>query len=205
MANPNYRVVLAAVALCMLPACKSQRKVTWEKGSGGDRLTERFVGQSVERWDSGEQHEMDRKRTSPEKVFGGKHENAAFGRDGKYGAKKFGGTRNYAGKKGYNPDSYQFVRDREMAREAAAGAGKKYGDGGQKANDGRKKWFGRDKSVASETAYGSDKSVERSPFGTAQKAQGEKRESSIEILNPRGTNSSPKELSIGEVKKMLTR
>lgn len=204
MAIPHYRVALAAVALCMLPACKTQRTETWEKGSGGDRLTERFVGQSVDRWENREQHSMDRKRTSPEEVFGGKHDNQDFGR-GEYGKKKFGGTRNYAGKTGYNPNSYQFVRDREMAGEAAAAAGKQYGGGGQKANDGRKRWFGRDKSVAGETAYGSDKSYGSSPFSTAQNAQGENRESSIEILNPGGTDSVPKELSIGEVKKMLQR
>jgi len=202
MPNPFYHIV--AVALCLLPACKTERSVRWEKGESSDRLSERFVGQSVDRWEDGQQHEMDRKRTSPGKVFGRKHGNEQFG-DRQFGTKKFGGNRAFSGNRKYDPDTYHFVRAREMAREEAASAGKPYRAAGQTAPEGGQRWFGRDKSVAKKAAYGSDKVVEHSGYRAAQDAQGDSRQSNVDILNPRGSGSEPKELSIDEVKKMLKR
>lgn len=192
------------VAICSLSACESQRTVKWKKGESSDRFTERFVGQSVDRWEDGQQHEMDRKRTSPAKIFGGKHGNEQFG-GREFSTKKFGDKRKFSGQKKYAPDTYQFVRDREVAREAAASAGKVYGDAGEAANEGGKRWFGRDKSIVKKAAYGGDKTVERRSYRAAQAAQGANRESRADILNPRGSGSEPKELSIGEVKDMLRR
>ena len=72
MPNPARALLLTLAALALLPACKTVRTERWESGSG-DKLSEKFVGQSMDRWNSGEQHEMDRKRVRTEDVFGGDH------------------------------------------------------------------------------------------------------------------------------------
>ncbi len=209
MSNPRYGLAAAAVVSCALSAClagcKTQRTVTWERGGAPDKLTERFVGQSMEKWNDGERHAMDRQRTSPERIFGGKRDNSQFGGED-YGTKKFRGSgEKFSGNKRYEPDTYQFVRDRELAREAAAAAGKQYGDAGAEAPESRRGWFGRDKSVATKSAYGSDKKVASTPLAEAERAQELNRERGLDIVNPSGSEYAPKELSIDEVRKILGR
>ena len=173
-----------------------------------DPLSQRFIGQSVDRWNKGEQHSMDRQRIDTKDLFGGTRGNDQFGKK-EYGKKKFG-RKAFATNKEYQSPDYQFIRDREMAREEAAVASERFHGAEQTANEGRKRWFGRKKDVSRDTAYEAGRiaddggrSIDREGYRDAAASQDLNRKKDLDIVNPAGSEAAPKVMSIQDIKQLI--
>ena len=78
-------------------SCKTVREVKSIESKGiSDPLSDRFIGSSVSKYESGVIHSMDTKRTTTKKIFGGNQQNSFFA--GRYNKKSFnsGKTNNYS-------------------------------------------------------------------------------------------------------------
>ncbi len=152
---------------------------------------------------------MDRQRIDTKDLFGGTRGNDQFGKK-EYGRKKFG-RKAFAGNKEYRSPDYQFIRDREVAREEAAAAGERFYGAEETANEGRRKWFGREKVVSGNAAYEAGRaandrggeSIYREGYRDAEASQDLNRRKDLDIVNPRGSEAAPKSMSIQDVKHLL--
>ena len=209
MRIPSHLAAAAlALAVALLPACEALKpvsrvtKVESISASRSDPLSKRFVGQSLDKWEDGEQHSMDRQRIDTTDLFGGSRSNQQFGGDA-YRKKRFNGNKRFTGNKDYKPEGYQFVKDREMARKEAIAASQTFGERDKRANEGRKSWFGRDKAVTPERANAEGKSFETRVLPGTTGAQRAHNETELDIHRPQGRDG--KGLSFDDLKEALGR
>ena len=212
--NPRAAAAAAVAAVCLLPSCETVRTVKSVESRGinqSDPLAERFVGQSVERWNNGEQHSMDRQRIDTGDLWGGDRGNNQFG-GREYGRKEFG--RKMFGKtEQYKSPQYHFIEEREVAHEEAAAASSGYYAGDREAGEGKRRWFWQKKGVSREAAYEAERlapeaggrPVDRPGLREAEASQEQNRDSDLNIVNPAGHRAAPPEMSIQDVKTMLGR
>lgn len=136
------------------------------------------------------------------------------GADGIFGGKDVGKksfrkkefqSKSYAGNEKFDANSYHFIKQREMSREAAAAADKSYLDGKRQAGDGSKRWFGSDKNVAREGFAQSERRFNTSGYADAEKSQVRNQDGELDVINAPGTGLDPRAMSIDDVKTILGR
>ena len=205
MSNFSFMAGILAVVLVFLSSCKAVRRVTHVESRGAsDPLTRRFVGGSVERWESGKAHAMGQKQTSAGKLFGGTGKNTQFG--GNYRARKYGESgRKFSGSKPYKTGSYRSIDKWYGADKSSAAAGKKFLRSGDSAGEAKRKWFGSNRQVVPRSARESGKWLQRKMWGGVGDAPEGKRSVEVEVVNPSGSPSAPGQLSIEEVRGILER
>jgi len=205
MSNLSFVACILAVALTCLPACQTVRRVTAVESKGAsDPLTRRFVGGSVERWESGKSHAMGQRHTTAGKLFGGTGQNKQFGGD--YGTKGFGASgRKFSANNAYKTDNYRSIDQWYGADKASGVARKSFLGGKDSAPEGKRKWFGRNRTVDGKSAGESGKWLQRRMWRGASDAPEGKRRVEVEIVNPSGSSAAPGELSIEEVRGILGR
>ena len=192
------------ISLCgSLLSCKSVREVTSIESKGiSDPLTDRFIGSSVSKYESGARHSMDNRRTTTKKIFGGTQENLLFG--GKYKKKMFQGSNksSYSNNQ-FDPDDYYFARSRERKKEQALVADNQFNQSNKKASEGLKNWFGRRKKVKTQSYQDSKKLVPSKTFQQAVDDNGKNINNELEIINRPGTQNAPQGMSIDDVRRLL--
>ena len=192
------------IAVCGgLLSCKSVREVTSIESKGiSDPLSDRFIGSSVSKYESGARHSMDNRRTTTKKIFGGTQENLLFG--GKYKKKMFQGSKksSYANNQ-FDPDNYYFARPRERKNEKALIANNQFDKSNKKANEGSRNWLGRRKKVKTQRYQDSKKLVPSRTFQQAVDDNGKNINNKLEIINRPGTQNAPQGMSIDDVKRLL--
>lgn len=137
-------------------------------------------------------------------IFGGKE----VGKKS-FGKKEFQ-SKSYGGNEKFDANSYHFMKQREMSREAAAAAEKSYLDGKRQAGDGSKRWFGSKKSVEREGFAHSERRFNTSGYRTsgysdAEKSQERNRDGELDVINAPGTGLEPRAMSVDDVKTILGR
>jgi len=153
--------------------------------SRSDPLSNRFVGQSVDRYEEGERHPMDHQRIDTKDLFGGTRDNKQFGGDA-YSKKRFTGNKRFGGDKQYTPQGFQFMKDREMGRKEAIAASQKFGERDKLANEGSKGWFGRNKTVTPDRADAEGERIEMRTLPGTTGAQRSHNETKLPIQRPQG-------------------
>lgn len=201
---------LALLAACAFPSCeglKTKRTITKVESRGAsqtDPLARRFVGQSLDRWADGERHAMDHQRIDTKDLFGGTRDNKQFGGDS-YNKKSFNGNTRFRGNKQYTPQGYQFVRDREMARKEALAASQKFGERDKVANEGRKSWFGRDKTVARDRADAEGQRYDTAALPGTTGAARDHNETPLNVYQMPGRGGGANQLSLEDLQDLLGR
>ncbi len=205
MSNLSFMVGMLASALLMLSSCKSVRRITHVESRGAsDPLTKRFVGGSVERWESGTTHAMGQKYTSPGKIFGGTGENMQFGGD--YRAKQHAASsRTFSGSKPYRTGRYRSIENWYGAEKSSGDAGKNFQSGSNKAQEGKKKWFGGNRKVTPGSAREGGKWLPLKLWRGSRDALEGDRKIEVEVINPAGSPGAPGNLSIEDVRGILGR
>ncbi len=205
MSNFSCPAGILALALILLSSCKSVRRVTHVESRGAsDPLTKRFVGGSVERWESGKTHAMGSKHTSVGKIFGGTGKNMQFG--GNYRSKQNTASgRTFSGSKPYKTGSYRSIEKWSGAKKSSTAAGKKFQGGGNKAHEGQKKWFGGNRKVSPRSAREGGKWLPLKLWRGVRDAPDANREVKAEVVNPDGSPGAPGHLSIEDVRGILGR
>ena len=205
MSNLSFVAGVLAVALTCLPACQTVRRVTGVESKGAsDPLTRRFVGGSVEKWESDKSHAMGQRHTTAGKLFGGTGQNKQFGGD--FGVKQSGVSgRKFFGRKAYKTGNYPAI-DLWHGNDKASGVARKRFLGGKdSAPEGKRKWFGRNRTVDRKSADESGKWLPRKMWRGVGDAPEGKRTVKAEIVNPSGSSGAPGELSIDEIRGILGR
>ena len=205
MSNLSFVAGILAVALACLSSCKTVRRVTHVESRGAsDPLTKRFVGGSVERWESGQAHAMGEKQTSAGRLFGGTGKNSQFG--GNYRTRKDSASdRKFSGSKPYRTGNYRSIDKWYGADKSSAAAGKRFSGGGDSAGEGRRKWFGSNRQVVPKSAREGGKLLPLKMWRGVTNAPEGKRRVKAEIVNPAGRPGAPGQLSIEEVRGILER
>ena len=198
-------VGMLASALLMLSSCKSVRRITHVESRGAsDPLTKRFVGGSVERWESGTTHAMGQKYTSPGKIFGGTGENIQFGGD--YRVKQdAASSRTFSGSKPYRTGRYRSIENWYDAEKSSSAAGKNFQSSVNKAHEEKKKWFGRNRKVTPGSAREGRKWLPMKLWRGSRDALEGDRKIEVEVINPAGSPGAPGNLSIEDVRGILGR
>ena len=200
----TFIIILLFLAVGSFTSCKTVREVKSIESKGiSDPLSDRFIGSSVSKYESGVRHSMDGKRTTTKKIFGGNQQNPLFG--GKYNKKSFQGARksNYSNNQ-FNPDDYYFAKQRQTTRNPSLLSNKELSDRNKTANERFKKnWFSRGKRVKKNAYSDSKKMVSSNAFKQAVDAQEKNRKTELEIINPSGTENAPQGMSIDDVRKLL--
>lgn len=153
---------------------------------------------------SGVSSSMDKRRVETTDLFGGTRSNQQFGGES-VGKKKYAGNTRFRGDKEYTREGYQFLKDREMAREAAAAAGQKFGERDKLAGESRKSWFGRDKTVARDRSGDADKSFDTRALPGTTGSDRVHNETVIGIQNPAGRDGDGGTLSMDQLRDMMGR
>lgn len=205
MSNLSFVAGVLTVALTCLSSCQRVRRVTGVESKGAsDPLTRRFVGGSVERWESGKSHAMGQRHTTAGKLFGGTGQNKQFGGD--YGVKESGVSgRKFFGSKAYKTGNYRAIDQWYGADKASGVARKRFLGGKDSAPEGKRKWFGRNRQVSPKSAGESGKWLQRKMWRGVGDAPEGKRKVEAQIVNPSGSFGAPGELSIDEVRGILGR
>ncbi|MCP4847422.1 MAG: hypothetical protein GY899_05680 [Verrucomicrobiaceae bacterium] len=205
MSNLSLMAGILAVILVFLSSCKTVRRVTHVESRGAsDPLTRRFVGGSVERWESGKAHAMGQKQTSAGKLFGGTGENIQFG--GNYRAKEYGGSeKKFSGSKAFKTGNYRSTNQWRGADKSAAAAKKKFLGSKASAGEGKRKWFGSNRQVVPKSAREGGKRLQLKMWRGVIDAPEGKRSVEIERVKPSASSSAAGQLSIEEVRGILER
>ena len=205
MSNLSFVAGILAVSLTCLSSCQTVRRVTGVESKGAsDPLTRRFVGGSVEKWESGKSHAMGQQHTTAGKLFGGTGQNKQFGGD--YRVKESGAAgKIFSGGKAYKAGNYRAIAPWHGADKASGDARKRFLSGKDSVPEGKRKWFGRNRTVDRKSAQESGKWLQRKMWRGAGEAPEGKRKVEVEIINPSGSSGAPGELSIDEVRGILGR
>jgi hypothetical protein len=145
---------------------------------------------------------MDQARINTTDLFGGTRDNKQFGGN-QAENKRFAGNTMFRGNKQYEPNRYQFLSDREMARKEALAASETFGDRNKVAGEAKRGWFGRDKRFGSKSA---NEAGENYSTNTLRETEGTARqhdETPLPIVDPPGRNGSG--LSLSDLREMLGR
>ena len=203
MSNFSFGLYIIIAGTCCLASCKTVREVTHIESKGiSDPLSDRFIGSSVSKYESGTQHSMDRQRTTTKKIFGGKHNNSMFG--GTYDKKKFNGNKNSSlADNEFNSGNYYFAKRRSMNRKASNLSDDQSLLSGKRANEGTKNWFGQSKDYKKTGFLGAKKTIFRKPLKAALDAQEKNRNTDLEIISSPGNERYPEGMSIDDVRKLL--
>ena len=203
MLYQTFIIILLFFAVGSLTSCKTVREVKSIESKGiSDPLSDRFIGSSVSKYESGVRHSMDGKRTTTKKIFGGNQQNLLFG--GKYNKKSFQGARkNNSSNNQFNPDDYYFAKQRQTTKNQSLLFNKELSDRNKTANEGFKSWFSRGKKVKKNTYSNSKKLISSNAFKQATDAQEKNRNTELEIINPSGTENAPQGMSIDDIRKLL--
>ncbi|MBT7983182.1 MAG: hypothetical protein HN584_11500 [Akkermansiaceae bacterium] len=203
MSNFSFGLFIAIVGTCCLASCKTVREVTHIESKGiSDPLSDRFIGSSVSKYESGTRHSMDSQRTTTKKIFGGKHNNSMFG--GTYDKKKFQGNKKSSlTDDQFNSGNYYFAKKRSLSRKTSNLSDDQYSLSQKKANEGAKNWFGQSKGFKKTGFLGAKKKITRKPLKAALDAQEKNRNTDLEIISSPGIERSPQGMSIDDVRKLL--
>ena len=203
MSNFSFGLFIAIVGTCCLTSCKTVREVTHIESKGiSDPLSDRFIGSSVSKYESGTRHSMDSQRTTTKKIFGGKHNNSMFG--GTYDKKKFQGNKKSSlTDDQFNSGNYYFAKKRSLSRKTSNLSDDQYSLSQKKANEGAKNWFGQSKGFKKTGFLGAKKKITRKPLKAALDAQEKNRNTDLEIISSPGIERSPQGMSIDDVRKLL--
>ena len=203
MSNFSFGLFIAIVGTCCLASCKTVREVTHIESKGiSDPLSDRFIGSSVSKYESGTRHSMDSQRTTTKKIFGGKHNNSMFG--GTYDKKKFQGNKKSSlTDDQFNSGNYYFAKKRSLNRKISNLSDDQYSLSQKKANEGAKNWFGQSKGFKKTGFLGAKKKITRKPLKAALDAQEKNRNTDLEIISSPGIERSPQGMSIDDVRKLL--
>ena len=203
MSNFSFGLFIAIVGTCCLASCKTVREVTHIESKGiSDPLSDRFIGSSVSKYESGTRHSMDSQRTTTKKIFGGKHNNSMFG--GTYDKKKFQGNKKSSlTDDQFNSGNYYFAKKRSLSRKTSNLSDDQYSLSQKKANEGAKNWFGQSKGFKKTGFLGAKKKISRKPLKAALDAQEKNRNTDLEIISSPGIERSPQGMSIDDVRKLL--
>ena len=202
MLHQTFITILLFLVVGSFTSCKTVREVKSIESKGiSDPLSDRFIGSSVSKYESGVRHSMDGKRTTTKKIFGGNQQNLIFG--GKYNKKSFKGMKksNYSNNQ-FNPDDYYFAKQRQTKKNQSLLFNKELTNRNKTANEGFKNWFLRGKKIKN-TYSNSKKMVSSNAFKQAVDAQEKNRNTELEIINPSGTENAPQGMSIDDVRKLL--
>ena len=184
-------------------SCKTVREVKSIESKGiSDPLSDRFIGSSVSKYESGVRHSMDTKRTTTKKIFGGNQQNSFF--SGRYNKKSFnnGKSNNYSNDQ-FNPGDYYFAQKRETKTNQALFTKRRSSDADKKAREGIGSWFSKGKKLDKNDYRGSKKLISTSSFQSAVEAQDKNRSLGPDIINRAGTENAPQGMSIEDVKRLL--
>jgi hypothetical protein len=205
MSNLSFVAGALAGIIVFLSSCQAVRRVTGVESRGAsDPLTRRFVGGSVEKWESGKSHAMGQQHTTAGKLFGGTGQNKQFGGD--LGVKEFGAAgRKFSGGKAYKTGNYGSITPWHGADKASGVARKRFLSGKDSVPEGKRKWFGRNRKVNQESAGESGKWLQRKMWRGAGDVPEGKRKVEVKIVNPSGSSGAPGELSIDEIRGILGR
>ncbi len=203
MSNFSFGLFIAIVGTCCLTSCKTVREVTHIESKGiSDPLSDRFIGSSVSKYESGTRHSMDSQRTTTKKIFGGKHNNSMFG--GTYDKKKFQGNKKSSlTDDQFNSGNYYFAKKRSLSRKTSNLSDDQYSLSQKRANEGAKNWFGQSKGFKKTGFLGAKKKITRKPLKAPLDAQEKNRNTDLEIISSPGIERSPQGMSIDDVRKLL--
>ena len=203
MSNFSFGLFIAIAGMCCLTSCKTVREVTHIESKGiSDPLSDRFIGTSVSKYESGKRHSMDNKRTSAKKIFGGTHNNSMFG--GTYDKKKFQGNKKSSlTNNKFNPGNYYFAQKRSLSRKESTLSDDKFSLSQKRADEGSKNWFGQGKGFKKSSFSGAKRKIFRKPLKEALDAQERNRNTDLEIIRSPGIERSPQGMSIDDVRKLL--
>ena len=156
-------------------SCKTVREVKSIESKGiSDPLSDRFIGSSVSKYESGVRHSMDTKRTTTKKIFGGNQQNSFF--SGRYNKKSFNSEKinNYSNDQ-FNPGDYYFAQKRETKTNQALITKRRSSVADKKAREGIGSWFSKGKKLDKNDYSGSKKLISTSSFQGAVEAQDKNR------------------------------
>lgn len=184
-------------------SCKTVREVKSIESKGiSDPLSDRFIGSSVSKYESGVRHSMDNKRTTTKKIFGGNQQNSFFA--GRYNKKSFNdGKTNYYSHDQLNPGDYYFAQKRETKTNQALFTKGRSSVTDKKAREGIRGWLFKGKKLDKSDYSDSKKLISTSTFQSAVEAQDKNRSSGPDIINRAGTENAPQGMSIEDVKRLL--
>ena len=203
MSNFSFGLYIVIAGTCCLVSCKTVREVTSIESKGiSDPLSDRFIGSSVSKYESGKRHSMDSQRTTTKKIFGGTHNNSMFG--GNYDKKTFqGNKKSTITDNQFNPGNYYFAKKRSLSRKASNLSEDQFSLSQKRANEGTKNWFGQSKSFKKTGFLGAKKKISRKPLKAALDAQEKNRNTDLEIISSPGIERSPQGMSLDDVRKLL--
>ena len=203
MSNFSFGLYIVIAGTCCLASCKTVREVTHIESKGiSDPLSDRFIGSSVSKYESGTRHFMDSQRTTTKKIFGGTHNNSMFG--GTYDKKLFQGNKKSSlTNNQFNPGNYYFAKKRSLSRKTSNLSDDQFSLSQKKANEGTKNWFGQSKGFKKTSFLGAKKKISRKPLKAAVDAQEKNRNTNLEIISSPGIERSPQGMSIDDVRKLF--